>query len=174
MGQRTKAASKSVIVAISISRLCAAGLKRSRKPKINQRAETKHVRDGDCVKGPDSGSRFTGRKVPAQAIRGSHQAENDHKTRQTEAEEPDGVLEAGLLDRFTVPRLSVATAERGGAASALHYGRRTMLEADLQDLTSIAHEPSSFWIRKSDRPEGRSLQAGGTKCGLHPESGRFS
>lgn len=174
MGQRTKAASKSVIVAISISRLCAAGLKRSRKPKINQRAETKHVRDGDCVKGPDSGSRFTGRKVPAQAIRGSHQAENDHKTRQTEAEEPDGVLEAGLLDRITVPRLSVATAERGGAASALHYGRRTMLEADLQDLTSIAHEPSSFWIRKSDRPEAAHSRQVEPSAAFIRSPGRFS
>jgi hypothetical protein len=30
--------------------------------------------------------------------------------------------------------------------------RETALEADLQDLTSVAHKPSSFRIRKSDRP----------------------
>src|SRR5437899_8175390 len=30
---------------------------------------------------------------------------------------------------------------------------QTALEADLQDLTSIAHEPSSFRSRKSHRPE---------------------
>src|SRR5207247_9460023 len=31
--------------------------------------------------------------------------------------------------------------------------QQTALEADLQDLTPIAHEPSSFRSRKSDRPK---------------------
>ena len=49
--------------------------------KINQRREDQHVRAGDCVKGLDPHSRFARRKVPCQAIRGSHEAENDHETR---------------------------------------------------------------------------------------------
>src|SRR6202030_2493467 len=66
----------------------------------------------------------------------------------------------------TVPGVRNWTAEpRGKRVSS---GRRCpmshVLEADLQDLTSIAHEPSSFWCRKSDRPV--AAHSGKSKPGL--------
>jgi hypothetical protein len=61
-----------------------------------------------------------------------------------------------------------------GAAGTLHYGRRTMLEADLQNLTSVAHEPSSLWIRKSDGPEAAHAKQVEPSAAFIWSPGRFS
>jgi hypothetical protein len=49
-----------------------------------------------------------------------------------------------------------------------------MLEADLQDLASIAHEPSSFWIRKSDGPEAAHSRQVEPSATFIRSPGRFS
>ena len=46
-----------------------------------------------------------------------------------------------------------SSAETDCAVGALQYVCRAVLEANLQDLAVIAHEPSSMRIRKSDGPE---------------------
>jgi len=56
-------------------------------------------------------------------------------------------------DRRKKRRYRTPPGKRGGAAGAPHHQRQTILEADLQDLTSVAHKPSSFRIRECDGPE---------------------
>ena len=64
--------------------------------------------------------------------------------------------------------------KRDGQQARCAYGRRSMLEADLQDLTFIAHEPSSFWIRKSHGPEAAHSRQVKPSAAFIWSPGRFS
>src|SRR6266568_1191268 len=76
-----------------------------------------------------------------------------------------------LKPRTGIPAMRAKS--QGLSTGAVRYWQ-IALEADLQDLTSIAHEPPSFRTRKSHRPEAAHLGQREPSVSLIGSPGRCS